>query len=200
MPARKKRSGRSHRNPWLVMRSSRIQGRGVFARVDIPRGTRLIEYTGERISNAEADRRYEDELMGRHHTFLFILNNRTVIDAAKGGNISRYINHSCDPNCVAWIEGQHIWIDAERDIRKGEELTYDYEYDFLPGYTVEDLELYRCECGKRKCRGTIVDVPRSKWHMVRELRRRKRIRERTASKRTSRRRAPGRHGTRRPAS
>ena len=70
-----------------------IQGRGVFARVDIPKGTRLIEYTGERITNAEADRRYEDELMGRHHTFLFILNTRTVIDAAHGGNISKYINH-----------------------------------------------------------------------------------------------------------
>ena len=172
-----KRAGsrsRAPRNPWLVLRRSKIQGRGVFARRDIPKGTRLIEYTGERISNAEADRRYEDEKMGRHHTFLFILNSRTVIDAAVGGNISKYINHSCDPNCVAWIEGQHIWIDAEKDIRAGEELAYDYEYDFLPDYTIEDLELYKCECGSRKCRGTIVDVPKNKWHMVRELRRRKR--------------------------
>ena len=165
---------RAPRNPWLVLRRSKIQGRGVFARRDIPKGTRLIEYTGERISNAEADRRYEDEKMGRHHTFLFILNSRTVIDAAAGGNIAKYINHSCDPNCVAWIEGQHIWIDAEKNIRAGEELAYDYEYDFLPDYTVEDLELYKCECGSRKCRGTIVDVPKHKWHMVRQLRRRKR--------------------------
>lgn len=169
----------------------------MFARVDIPKGTRLIEYTGERISNREADRRYEDELMGRHHTFLFILNTRTVIDAARGGNISRFINHSCDPNCVAWIEGRHIWIDADRSIRAGDELTYDYEYDFDPAYTIEDLELYRCECGSRKCRGTIVDVPKSKWHLVRELRRRRRMRERATQKRAARHKAQARHGSRR---
>ena len=127
----------SPRNKWLVLRRSGIHGRGVYARVDIAKGTRLIEYTGEHISNAEADRRYEDEKMRRHHTFLFILNSRTCIDAAAGGNISRYINHSCDPNCEAIIEGQHIWIDAIRDIRAGEELAYDYEYDWLPEYTVK---------------------------------------------------------------
>lgn len=165
---------RNPRNPWLVLRRSKIQGQGVFARKDIPRGTRLIEYVGERINNAEADRRYEDELMGRHHTFLFILNSRTVIDAAVGGNISRYINHSCAPNCVAWIEGQHIWIDALRDIREEEELAYDYEYDFLPEYTVEDLETYACHCGSRKCRYTIVDVPRDKRHLIAQLKRRRR--------------------------
>lgn len=199
MPARGQveRRSRSRPNPWLVLRRSKIQGRGVFARVDIPKDTRLIEYTGERISNAEADRRYEDELMGRHHTFLFILNSRTVIDAARGGNISRYINHSCDPNCVAWIEGRRIWIDADRDIKQGEELTYDYEYDFDPEYTIEDLELYGCACGSSNCRGTIVDVPKSKWRLVRELRRRKRLRERAAERRSRRRRAQGRHGSRR---
>ena len=173
---------RTPANPWIVMRRSKIQGRGVFARKDIPKGTRLIEYVGERINNAEADRRYEDELMGRHHTFLFILNSRTVIDAAVDGNISRFINHSCDPNCVAWIEGQHIWIDALRDIRKGEELAYDYEYDFLRGYTVEDLEMYACHCGSRTCRHTIVDVPKDKRHMIDELKRRRRAAKRRLAK------------------
>jgi len=161
-------------NRWLVLRQSKIHGRGVYARVDIPKGTRLIEYTGELISNDEADRRYEDEKMREHHTFLFILNETTCVDAAVGGNISRFINHSCDPNCIAWIEGDHIWIDALRDIRKGEELGYEYEYDFLPEYTVEDLEFYGCECGSPKCRGTIVDVPKNKRHLLRELKRRKR--------------------------
>lgn len=170
------------RNPWLVLRRSAIHGRGVYARADIPKGTRLIEYTGEHISNAEADRRYDDEKAEQHHTFLFILDERTCIDAARGGNISRYINHSCDPNCVAWIEGSHIWIDALRDIRRGEELAYDYEYDFLPGYTVEDLEFYGCRCGSPKCRGTIVDVPRNKRHLLRELKRRRRARERSRAK------------------
>lgn len=166
-----RRTKRAPRNPWVVMRRSKIHGRGVYARTDIPKGTRLIEYTGERISNAEADRRYDDKGMGRHHTFLFILNSRTCIDAAVGGDVARYINHSCDPNCVAWIEGQHIWIDALRDIRKGEELGYDYEYDFLPEYTVEDLEFYGCKCGSPRCRGTIVDVPKHKRHLLRELKR-----------------------------
>jgi SET domain-containing protein len=161
------------RNPWLVLRRSRIQGRGVYARKDIPKDTRLIEYTGERISSAEADRRADlEEAKARHHTFLFILNSRTCIDASKGGNVSRFINHSCDPNCVAWIEGQHIWIDALRDIREGEELSYDYEYDFLADYTVMDLEGYACHCGSPKCRGTLVDVPASKKHLIRALRRR----------------------------
>jgi uncharacterized protein len=172
-----KRALRNPPNPWLVLRRSKVHGRGVIARRDIPKGTRLIEYTGERISNAEADRRYDDDNMSKHHTFLFILNSRTCVDAAVGGNISRYINHLCDPNCVAWIEGRHIWIDALRDIRAGEELGYEYEYDFLPGYTVEDLEFYSCHCGSAKCRGTIVDVPKSKAHLLRELARRRRAKE-----------------------
>ncbi|HJQ21489.1 MAG TPA: SET domain-containing protein-lysine N-methyltransferase, partial [Gemmatimonadaceae bacterium] len=176
-------------NKWLTLRRSKIHGRGVYARTDIPKDTRLIEYTGERITNAEADRRYDDDAMSEHHTFLFILNSRTCIDAAYGGNVSRYINHSCDPNCVAWIERGHIWIDALRDIKEGEELAYDYEYDFLPGYTVEDLEFYECRCGSAKCRGTIVDVPKHKRHLIAELKRRRAARERRGVKSAPRRRA-----------
>jgi SET domain-containing protein len=176
-PGTRRALKRVKRNPWLVLRRSKIHGRGVYAATNIPKGTRLIEYTGEHISNAEADRRYDDDAMGDHHTFLFILNERTCIDAAVGGNMSRFINHSCDPNCVAWIEGNHIWIDADRDIRKGEELAYDYEFDFLPNYTVKDLELYACRCGSPKCRGTIVDVPRNKRHLLQALKRRREANE-----------------------
>ena len=168
-PRRKRASSRGLRtsgaNPWLVLRRSSIQGRGVYARVDIPCGTRLIEYTGERISHAEADRRDDEERKRRHHTFLFILNSRTVIDARYGGNVSRYINHSCEPNCEARFEGSHIWIHAIRDISAGEELAYDYEYDWLPDYTVTDLAEYACRCGSERCRGTLVDLPPDKLHM-----------------------------------
>lgn len=143
-------------NEWFELRRSPIQGLGAFAIKDIPKGTRIIEYTGEKISNAEADRRYDDDAMHRHHTFLFTLNSRTCVDAAVGGNAARFINHSCDPNCEAVIERGHIWIDALKRIPAGTELAYDYQYEFDDEYTEEDLKWYRCQCGSPKCRGTIV--------------------------------------------
>jgi len=150
-------------NEWMELRRSPIQGLGAFARKEIPRGTRFLEYTGEKISNAEADRRYDDDAMTRHHTFLFILNERTVVDAARGGNEARFLNHSCDPNCETVIERGHIWIEAVRNIPAGAELLYDYQYEDDPDYTDEQLfEFYGCRCGAAKCRGTIVKTRRRK--------------------------------------
>ena len=107
--ARKSRPGRAGPvNEWMELRQSSIHGLGAFARTDIPKRTKIIEYTGEKISNAEADRRYDDEAMKRHHTFLFILNSRTCVDAAFDGNEARFLNHSCDPNCEAVITRGHI--------------------------------------------------------------------------------------------
>jgi hypothetical protein len=128
----------------------------VFALGDIPKGTRMVEYTGEKVTNAEADRRYDDDAMARHHTFLFILNSRTCVDAAWDGNEARFINHSCAPNAEAVIERGHIWIDATRRISAGEEITYDYQYEEEDDYTEEDLRFYLCRCGAPNCRGTIV--------------------------------------------
>jgi uncharacterized protein len=145
-------------NEWLEARGSSIHGLGVFARRDIPKGTRMIEYTGEKVTNAEADRRYDDDSMARHHTFLFILNSRTCVDAAWNGNAARFINHSCDPNAEAVIERGHIWIDAVRKIPAGEEITYDYQYEEEDDYTEEDLRFYVCRCGSPNCRGTIVNT------------------------------------------
>ena len=147
-------------NEWFELRRSRIQGVGAFALQDIPKGTRLIEYTGEKITNAEADRRYDEEAMARHHTFLFVLNQRTVLDAANGGNESMFINHSCDPNCEVEIVRGHIWIEAGKTIPAGDEITYDYAFENDPDYTVEDLRFYACRCGAAKCRGTIVNTRR----------------------------------------
>jgi len=165
-PAAKKRppvspSGRVGRvNEWMELRRSPIQGLGGFAAVDIPKGTRIIEYTGEKITNSESDRRYDDEKMDRHHTFLFILNERTVVDAAFAGNEARFINHSCAPNCEAVIERGHIWIDAIKNIPAGTELVYDYQYEDDAEYTPEDLRFYECHCGAQNCRGTIVKTRR----------------------------------------
>jgi SET domain-containing protein len=147
-------------NEWVELHQSPIHGLGGFARRDIPKGTRVIEYTGEKISNAEADRRYDDDQMRRHHTFLFILNSRTCVDAAFEGNESRFFNHSCDPNCEAVIERGHIWIEAVRRIPAGTELLYDYQYEDDPDYTEEDLRFYVCRCGAPNCRGTIVKTRR----------------------------------------
>jgi SET domain-containing protein len=168
MPTVKTRPKRSKRpkpgpvNEWFELRQSPIDGVGGFAITDIPKGTRIIEYTGEKISNAEADRRYNDDKMRHHHTFLFILNGRTCVDAANEGNEARFINHSCDPNCDAVITRGHIWIEALTNIPAGEELTYDYLYDDDKKYTEKDYRFYACHCGSANCRGTIVKT-RKKW-------------------------------------
>jgi uncharacterized protein len=139
------------------LRSSPIAGLGAFATRPIKKGTRIIEYTGERISNAEADRRYDEDKMKNHHTFLFTLNRQTVVDAAVGGNESRFINHSCAPNCEAVIEdGRRIYIEALRDIPVGEELVYDYQYERMDDHTADDERFYACQCGAPGCRGTIL--------------------------------------------
>jgi SET domain-containing protein len=145
-------------NEWMELRRSSIHGLGAFARKDIPKGTRIIEYVGEKITNAEADRRYDDDAMKDHHTFLFILNKRECLDATYEGNESRFINHSCDPNCEAIIPRGRIWIEAIKPIPAGTELLYDYAYDDDPEYTEKDLLFYACLCGSPKCRGTIVDT------------------------------------------
>lgn len=147
-------------NDWVELRQSPIHGLGGFARRDIAKGERIIEYTGEKISNAEADRRYDDDQMRRHHTFLFILNSKMCVDAAFDGNAARFLNHSCDPNCEAVIERGHIWIEAVRNIPAGTELLYDYQYEDDPEYTQEDLRFYVCRCGAPNCRGTIVKTRR----------------------------------------
>jgi SET domain-containing protein len=144
------------------LRPSPIAGLGAFATRPIRKGTRIIEYTGERISNAEADRRYDEDKMRRHHTFLFTLNRRTVVDAAVGGNEARFINHSCAPNCEAVIvDGKRIFIEAIKDIPVGVELVYDYQYERTDDHTPEDERFYTCSCGAPECRGTIL-APKKK--------------------------------------
>jgi SET domain-containing protein len=109
-------------------RRSAIQGAGVFATRRITKNTRIIHYAGEKISNRESLKR-ERRYIKNGHIWCFKLTNRTVIDAGVGGNVARFINHSCHPNCYIDIKNGVIWIRAARLIRKGEELTYDYNTD-----------------------------------------------------------------------
>lgn len=156
-----KSPGPQNDNKYFEIRSSRIQGRGAFAKRPIKKGTKLIEYVGEVISHEEADRRYPEDRNQRHHTFLFTIDNKRIIDAAYGGNDARFINHSCDPNCISIDYGGEIFIEAKRDIAAGEELAYDYKFERSdnPRDDAWQEELYACRCGAARCRGTIL-VPR----------------------------------------
>jgi SET domain-containing protein len=143
-------------NPYFEVRQSAIQGKGAFATRNIRKGTRLIEYLGQRITWRTADKRYDDEKMGRHHTFLFTVDDKTVIDAAVNGNDARFLNHSCDGNCEAIEDRKRIFIEARRSIKAGDELLYDYQYERTDDHTEEDERFYACRCGSSKCRGSIL--------------------------------------------
>lgn len=142
--------------PYFTIRTSAIQGRGAFAVRRIRKGTRIIEYTGEPITQEEADERYDDDAMERHHTFLFSIDDDLVVDGAVGGNESRYINHSCRPNCEAVIEDGRIWVEALETIQPGAELVYDYAYERTGTPSPSWDRLYACRCGAPGCRGTIL--------------------------------------------
>ena len=151
------------RSPRLyVVKKSAIHGRGVFAATTIPKGTRIIEYTGERISHAEAAIRYKGDSDPNTIVLLFTVNRKTVLDAAIGGNDARFINHACSPNCETVDDDGHIFIEAIRRIEPGEELTYDYHLTLGARRTKKDEIAYRCGCGSRKCRGTMLAPPQKR--------------------------------------
>jgi SET domain-containing protein len=145
--------------PAVEVRDSPLHGFGVFATRRIKKGTRVLEYLGERISHLEADRRYDDKDENDNHTFLFIVDERTVIDAGVNGNDARFVNHACEPNCESVIENRRVFIEAIADIEPGEELTYDYqiqrEADDPPDVDV----IFACRCGAKSCRGTMLWPP-----------------------------------------
>jgi SET domain-containing protein len=131
--------------PRIVRRRSRISGWGVYAGQPIEKDAHIVEYKGQLISQPEAWRR-EQRYLPRQRIWIFTIDDRRARDAAIGGNVARYVNHSCHPNCYVGIEGTHIWIKASRRIRKGEELTYDYNTDGVAGIP--------CRCRPR-CRHVI---------------------------------------------
>ena len=169
------------RQPLFEVRRSAVHGRGAFALRRIRKGTRIIEYLGERVSHAQADRRYESKEANDAHTFLFIVDSRTVIDAGVAGNDARFFNHSCNPNCESVIEKRRVFIEATRTIQPGEEMTYDYqiqrEEDDPPGID----EVFACRCGARECRGTMLWPPEPAKTPRRKAKRRSKATKRTRS-------------------
>jgi len=146
----------------IEVRRSGVHGLGVFAAKPIAKGTRIIEYVGDRISHDEADRRYEGKDANDSHTFLFIVDSKTVIDAGTDGNDARFFNHSCDPNCESTVEKKRVYIEATRDIAPGTELTYDYQIYREEGDPENIDEVFACRCGFPNCRGTMLWPPEPK--------------------------------------
>lgn len=153
---------------WIRAARSAIHGRGVYAKVDIPDGTRIIEYVGERITKAEALKREQQRLErarrgGDGSVYVFELNQRYDLDGRMSHNVARFINHSCAPNCRSETVGGRVWIKAIRDIPAGAELTFDY------GYGYSEWRLHPCRCGTKPCPGFIVNAAQ-RWRVRRIVR------------------------------
>ena len=146
----------------IQTRSSGVHGKGVFAVQDIAAGETIIEYVGEIIGWQEAQDRHPHDPEQPNHTFYFHVDEDRVIDANHGGNSSRWINHSCAPNCYADERDNRIFITALRNIAAGEELNYDYGLIIDEPYTKKLKAEYPCWCGAASCRGTLL-APKRGW-------------------------------------
>jgi len=114
------------RAPKIVRRRSLVHGHGVFAAEVIPKNKRIIDYGGELLRNGDECERREGDYLKQGCIWVFRINRTWSRDANVGGNIARFINHSCTPNCWWEVVDKTIWIRAARTIHPGEELTYDY--------------------------------------------------------------------------
>ncbi|MDX1679514.1 MAG: SET domain-containing protein-lysine N-methyltransferase [Akkermansiaceae bacterium] len=158
------------------VRGSDIHGRGVYATTFIPKEAKIIEYVGEMIDKEESDRRGNNQhehaqATGDAAVYIFTLNKHYDLDGNVPWNTARLINHSCDPNCEAWIDDDRVFIHALRDIQPGEELSFDY------GFDIDCYEEHPCRCGKPNCVGYIVS--QDEWPELR-----KRLAKKQASKAT----------------
>ena len=145
------------KSEYINVKNSKIHNKGIFAAKDIPKGAKIIEYVGEKITKKESEKRCDIVLEQSQKNpelgavYIFELNKRYDIDGNVSYKTAKYINHSCEPNCEAEIEDNHIWIKSLRDINQGEELGYNY------GYCVDDYKNHPCRCGSSRCVGYIVD-------------------------------------------
>lgn len=153
---RKTKKMKDTTSPYISVRQSRIHGTGVYAKKKIKAGTRIIEYVGEKVTKKESDRRAQTPLENNAENeelgavYLFEINKKYDLDGYVPYNTARFINHSCEPNCESDIVKGHVWIIALRDIKKGEEISYNYNY------TWGDHEDHPCRCGSEKCVGFIL--------------------------------------------
>ncbi len=142
------------------IKKSKIDKNGLYANKDIKKGTKIIEYKGKIITvkQSENSPKFDNEKA----IYLFNLNKKYDLDGDFKSNIARLINHSCDPNCEVCGKGLKVWVYAIKDIKKGDELSYDYGF----GYD-KDYKQFPCKCGSKKCVGYIVREG-SRWRIKRE--------------------------------
>ncbi|MEM0965068.1 MAG: SET domain-containing protein-lysine N-methyltransferase [Verrucomicrobiota bacterium] len=166
----------SNKSRPYVVRKSSIHNRGLYSRRLIDEGEYVIEYRGEKITKAESEKRAisqdaKGKKNGSGQVYIFELNKKYDLDGNKPGNVARFANHSCEPNCEAVNYRGRIWFVALREILPGEELTFDY------GYALESALDHPCKCGTKDCVGFIVnEADRSKLKkMLRKKEKKKRL-------------------------
>ena len=142
---------------WYKKKSS-VHGSGLFACQYIKKGTKIIEYVGDKVTKREGDRRADKQINKAKKynkngmVYVFELNKRYDIDGDVLYNHARLINHSCNPNCEVVIDNNHLWISALKNIKKNHELSYNYGYSYDTDY-----DEHKCKCGSSKCVGYILD-------------------------------------------
>jgi hypothetical protein len=160
-------------NEYLEMRSSGIHRFGVFARKDIPSGTRLIEYTGRKVTKKDSSdiedsylAAYDRDPANNPATYIFQIDDEWDLDGDTPDNHAKFINHSCDPNCEADVIEGRVWIDSIREIMDGDEITYNYGFE-LNEDDLYDFKGHPCVCGSKRCVGYILDE--AQWPRMKEL-------------------------------
>ncbi len=142
---------------FTVVKNSPVHGKGVFAKKTIPKGTRILEYTGEHVLKSNLPTEMANGLTSL--VYVMNLSETMAIDGERGGNDARFINHSCDPSCEVMYFDERPYIYAMREITAGEELNFDYQLGFNSNLELsfeERREMYPCKCGSANCRGTMI--------------------------------------------
>jgi len=160
-------------NRYIEVQKSGIHRNGVFAKTDIPKGTMVIEYIGRKITKGESDvlleytqNNYNRDPENHAGTYVFDLDDEWDLDGDTPENDAKFINHSCEPNCACDIREGHVWINALRDIKKGEEITYNYCFEINEDDPYDFME-HPCKCGSKRCVGYIMDE--EQWPRMKQL-------------------------------
>lgn len=182
---------------YIEVRESEIHGTGVFASTKVPKGKKVIEYIGEKITKKESARR-SIALIEKNQgsqtdgaVYIFEVNKRHDIDGNIPENTARFINHSCEPNCEPDVIKNRVWLISTRKIKKGEELSYNY------GFDLEDYEEHKCRCGAKECIGYITaedNWPKLKKRLDKKKKKAKKSKTKAAKKPAKAKKEPTKEG------